>query len=75
MKMNDKPLQRLTLAVGYWLLASALLLWSWNTLVDLFGMPGAEFRHALAAIALVLLLRLLLNRPHRSGHGSGHGNR
>lgn len=39
-------------------------LWSWNTLAELFGAPGAQFRHAVAALALITTLRLALRRRH-----------
>lgn len=38
--------------------------WSWNTLADLFGAPEARFRHVVAALALLALLRRS-PRPHR----------
>jgi DNA-binding MarR family transcriptional regulator len=38
-------------------------LWSWNTLAELFGAPEAQFRHAIAALALLATLRLAI--PHR----------
>ena len=42
----------------------ALFLWSWNTLAGLLGFPGAEARHAFAALVVLATLRLLL-----AGHG------
>ena len=37
------------------LVAGVMMLWGWNTLaVELFGARQAQFRHALAAEALVL---------------------
>lgn len=48
-----------------------LLLWAWNTLaVDLFGLPAARFKHALAleaGIAALTLLPLGLARALRRG--------
>lgn len=38
-------------------------LWSWNTLAELSGAPEAQFRHAIAALALLATLRLAI--PHR----------
>ena len=37
-------------------------LWSWNALAELFGAPEAQFRHAVAAIALIATLRIALSR-------------
>jgi predicted benzoate:H+ symporter BenE len=39
-------------------------LWSWNTLAELFGAPEAQFKHAIAALALITTLRLALLRRH-----------
>ena len=39
-------------------------LWSWNTLAELFGAPEAQFRHAVAAAALITTLRLATRRRH-----------
>lgn len=39
-------------------------LWSWNTLAELFGAPEAQFRHAVAAAALISTLRLATRRRH-----------
>ena len=55
-----------------WLLAAAavaiagtiLVLWSWNTVVGLFGGPVAEFRHAVAALVLLGIARWVVG-PRR----------
>lgn len=39
-------------------------LWSWNTLAELFGAPAAQFKHAVAALALIATLRLAARRRH-----------
>ncbi len=39
-------------------------LWSWNTLSELFGAPEAQFKHAVAALALITTLRLATRRRH-----------
>jgi hypothetical protein len=48
-------------------------LWAWNTLGDLFGLPAAQFKHAVAAAIAALLLRLLLlpGRPSHYCHPGG----
>lgn len=43
---------------------AAIGLWSWNTLAELFGAPEAQFKHALAALALLSLLRLATRRRY-----------
>ncbi len=51
------------IAVGF-----VALLWSWNTLADLFGWPGAEARHVLAAVLLLGTIRAgLTEQPGRHG--------
>lgn len=72
--MHAKAPQHLTLFLGTWLAATTLLLWSWNALIDLFGMPRAEFRHALAATIIVLCLRWCLFRRPRNNRGCGYGD-
>ena len=41
-------------------------LWSWNTLAELFGAPQAQFRHVVAAVLLLAMLRLATGRRHRA---------
>ena len=66
--MRHALLKHVLLAVGFLLAASVIGLWSWNTLAALFDWPVAEFRHLLAAIALIALLRFSL-RARRPGAG------
>lgn len=44
-------------AVGLFLLASVAGLWSWNTLSELYNLPHAQYRHVIAALFLILILR------------------
>lgn len=67
-------------AIAVFMAGSMLLLWSWNTLaVDLFQLPEARFKHAVAFGLLIaggFLLRVFVARlavgdaPH-SGHRGG----
>lgn len=50
------------------LLLSILALWSWNTLADLFAWPNAQYKHILAALGLLLVIRFGLFSSHRHGH-------
>ena len=59
---------------------SILLLWSWNTLaVDLFELPEARFKHAVAFGVLIaaafmfrfFVARIALGGSPRSGHRGG----
>lgn len=50
------------------LVAGVLMLWGWNTLaVELFEAPEAEFRHALAAEAMLLSVTTLCVMALRFG--------
>ena len=60
--MNGFDIKHLLLA-GITLTAIAVMgLWSWNTLAELLGAPEAQFRHAVAALALLVTLRLALSQ-------------
>lgn len=50
-------------------LASAAVLWSWNTLAPLFGGPTLQFRHAVAFLIVLVVLRVAL------GHSVGRRRR
>ena len=39
-------------------------LWSWNTLAELFGAPQAQFRHVVAVVLLLAMLRFATGRRH-----------
>ena len=54
-------------AIGAFLLAAIAGLWSWNTLSELFSLPQAQFKHAVAAFFLLVILRWTLFPRHRSG--------
>ena len=68
------------IAITIFIAGSIILLWSWNTLaVDLFQLPEARFKHAVAfglLIAGAFLFRFFVARialggsPH-SGHRGG----
>ena len=48
-------------------LASLVVLWSFNTLSELFNSPIAQFKHAIAAIGLLLVVKWT-----RKYHGHSH---
>ena len=62
--MNDQEknhrkgtLKAITTATAMFLTWSVILLWSWNTLaVDLFQLPEAQFKHAIALAAITTTL-------------------
>jgi uncharacterized membrane protein len=46
---SDRPARAILFTMGFIVGGALLLLWSWNTLAtDLFSLPAARFRHALA---------------------------
>jgi uncharacterized membrane protein YuzA (DUF378 family) len=47
-------------AIGTVVILTIVGLWSWNTLGDLFGLPAAQYRHVIAAIGLLFVLRFSL---------------
>jgi len=53
--MHHHTFRQIFIAVGALALFSILVLWSFNTLSDLFGGPQAQYKHALAAIGLLLV--------------------
>ena len=67
------------IAISVFLIGSIVLLWSWNTLaVDLFQLPRAQFKHAVAFALLITgayAFRLFVVRfsTGRTQHSSHHG--
>jgi len=57
--------RRSLLAIAAFLLATVAALWSWNTLAELFAWPQAEYRHALAALAILYIARRILFSAQR----------
>ena len=53
------------------LLASVILLWSWNTVSTLIDGPVAQFKHAVAALAFAYIIA----RVMRGGLCHGHRDR
>jgi predicted Co/Zn/Cd cation transporter (cation efflux family) len=60
------------------LLALVAMLWSWNTLSELFGGPHVQFKHAIAAISIILLAKWTITLKwkhlpeHKYDHNSAH---
>jgi hypothetical protein len=54
--------RRITVVTAAAVLASVAVLWSWNTLAPLFGGPPFEFRHAVAFLIALVVLRVVLRR-------------
>ena len=56
--------------VGLFLLVSVIGLWSWNTLAELFGGPHAQYKHAVAALGLLIVTKWVLTSHHLNTNGS-----
>lgn len=72
--MNRKyrnTFRRITLVTAAAVLASVAVLWSWNTLAPLFGGPAFEFRHAVAFLIALVVLRTALRRGVGGRHHEG----
>lgn len=52
------------------LLVSLVLLWSWNTLSVLFEGPVAQYKHAVAALAVAWILGWAMRFAFRHNHRS-----
>ena len=63
------------IAIGGFLLLTVVGLWSWNTLSELFNLPHAQYRHAAAAAALLLITGWTLRGSHDHVHGDRLGGR
>lgn len=76
--MRHTILRHVLVAAGALFAVSIIGLWSWNTLAALFDAPAAEFRHALAFLALLIIVRSALLPPRQrhalnkvAGRGQG----
>ena len=65
-------IRQTVIAVGAFLLLTVVGLWSWNTLSELFNLPHAQYRHAVAATALLLITGWMLRGSRSNGRIQGH---
>ncbi len=63
--MNYHRFKHVALATTVFLVGSVALLWTWNTLAELFNGPGVEYRHAVAAVIVATMLRGLFSHRRR----------
>lgn len=68
--LHTGKFRQVVIAVGVFLLLTFVGLWSWNTLSDLFYLPHAQYRHAVAAAVLLLITGWILRGPHHHLHGN-----
>jgi hypothetical protein len=65
--MRHERLRQIFFYVTTLALVSLVVLWSFNALSDLFGGPPAQFKHAVAAVGLLLIMNW-----SRGNHGHNH---
>jgi len=65
--MRNKTHKNFILATIAFVVITLVGLWSWNTVIELFDGPRAEYHHIVAMLALVAVLRAVLIpvRAHR----------
>jgi hypothetical protein len=57
LKTHNDRFRKTFIAAAALALASLIVLWSFNTLAELFGGPMAQFKHAIAAVGLLLVVK------------------
>ena len=67
--MYNSKFRPIAFALGAFALLSVVALWSFNALSELFGWPQAQYKHAIAFIALLLIGKWILT-AHRAGLGN-----
>ena len=65
--MHNSAFRKIVIASGAFALLLVAALWSFNALSELFGGPQAQYRHAIAAVVLLLVLKWSL-APYRGGN-------
>ena len=65
--MHQYTFRQIFIATGALALFSVILFWSFNELSEMFGGPQAQFKHAIAAIGFLLVIKWTVTR-FRGGH-------
>jgi hypothetical protein len=65
--MYQYTFRQIFIAAGALALLSVIIFWSFNELSELFGGPQAQFKHAIAAIGFLLVIKWTVTR-FRGGH-------
>lgn len=68
--LHTGKFRQVVIVISVFLLLTIVGLWSWNTLSELVNLPHAQFRHAVAATALLLITGWTLrgSRNHLQGN-------
>lgn len=61
--MHSSKFRPIFIAIIAFALLSVVALWSFNTLSELFSWPQAQYKHAIAAIALLFIAKWALTSP------------
>ena len=64
--MRNSKFRPIFIALGAFALLSVVALWSYNAMSELFSWPQAQYKHAIAVIALLLIVKWGLT-SHRAG--------
>lgn len=59
--------------VTSFIVTTSLALWGWNTVAELVGAPSAQYKHVIAAVLLLALVRLTLLWPRHRQRAGGPG--
>lgn len=80
--MHQYTFRKIFIATGAFALFSVIILWSFNQLSELLGGPQAQFKHAIATIGFLLVIKWTVTRfrgshergsiNHRHPHSSGY---
>jgi hypothetical protein len=65
--MRQYTFRTFLIASGALALLSVVVFWSFNELSELFGGPQPQFKHAIAAIGILLVIKWIVTR-----FGGGH---
>ena len=58
--MRNSKYRNLFFAICTFILLSVIALWSFNTLTELFGGPTVQYKHAIAGVGLLIILKWAL---------------
>jgi hypothetical protein len=73
--MHQYTFRKLLIASGTLVLFPVIVFWSFNELSELFGGPQAQFKHAIAAIGFLLVIKWVVTRFGGGHERSGYKHR
>ena len=66
--MHHFTFRKLFIGAGALALSSLVVLWSYNALSEFLGGPEAQYKHAIAAIGLLFVIKWSFSRSNDSVH-------